>query len=117
MGIFTLKDVQFIAENFPPSLAAAVLLLLLTVAVTLKVNELIKAPKAADEKRDKELEELKKQVEKEQKQRHKLEQLISSAPCISKNNGLWLQAEDRNGGQPPEPIKCLYQEAKGQVGK
>ena len=46
------------------------------------------------------------------KQQHKLEQLISACPCVSKLNGLWLQDETRNGGQPPEEIKCIYQKAK-----
>ncbi|MBU1108620.1 MAG: hypothetical protein KKB51_18230 [Candidatus Riflebacteria bacterium] len=47
------------------------------------------------------------------KQGGKLEQLISACPCISKVNGLWLQDETRNGGQPPEKVECAYLKDKG----
>jgi len=106
MGGLTGKDIVFAIENCPPELAAVIIICILVAVITYKVNGLVTAWQQEVE----EAKILKKQL-------HKLIQLVTAAPCVSKNNGVWLGDETRNGGQPPEPIKCLYQEAKGQVGK
>ena len=45
------------------------------------------------------------QVKRIDKQQHKVEQIISALPCVSKENATWLQDFNRNGGSPPEKIK------------
>ena len=47
------------------------------------------------------------QVRRIDKQQHKVEQIISALPCVSKENATWLQDFQRNGGSPPEKIKEL----------
>ena len=112
-GVVTAKDVaKWAAENLPPELLWILAFLGLAVVITWKISRLVAATTAAYEKHEARFKAVEDQQKTEEKQRHKIEQLISAAPCISKNNSLWLQNETRNGGQPPEPIKCLYQEAK-----
>lgn len=96
---------SYITENCPPGLLAGLILFMLTIWLVLRINKVI--THAADSQAE--------QVTRIillEKQQRKLEQTISSAPCVTKNNGLWLQDSKRNGGQPPEPIKCQYLAAK-----
>ena len=106
MGGLTAKDIAWAVENCPPQLVAVVIICILVAVITYKVNRLVTAWQQEVE----EAKILKKQL-------HKLIQLVTAAPCVSKNNGVWLGDETRNGGQPPEPIKCQYLEAKKAVEK
>jgi predicted ABC-type exoprotein transport system permease subunit len=51
---------------------------------------------------------------KQEKQQHKIIQLFTACPCVSKKNATWLQDPARNGGQPPEPVTCKYREDLGE---
>ena len=115
-GVVTAKDVaKWAGENLPPELIAILVFLGIAVMITWKISSLVAATTAAYEKHEARFKAVEERQEKDRKQRHKLEQLISAAPCISKVNGLWLQDEARNGGQPPEAIQCKYEDAKRKV--
>jgi len=108
VGGFTAKDIAWAVENCPPQLVAVIVLVTLTALLTWRVNVVVSKALSQEQEQSKKIQAL-------EKQQHKLIQLISSAPCVTKNNGLWLQDPGRNGGQPAEPIKCKYEEAKRKV--
>ena len=107
MGLETLS-LKYLFENAPEVLVFIVALCSVFLYVALRVNAVISKAQADREMFINRIDDL-------EKQQRKNEQLLSAAPCISKNNGLWLQDPKRNGGQPPEPIKCQYLEARRRV--
>ena len=115
MGGFTAKDILLKIGEISPELAIALIFLALAVVITWKISSLVAVSTAAYKRLEERIEGTENNIVKEKKQRHKVEQLMTAAPCVSKSNGVWLQDESRNGGQPPEPIKCQYIEAKRKV--
>lgn len=95
---------QWVVDNVPPQTIGIVAVFALAMWLVLRVNNVISEKQAADE-------EVKDSVKLLTKQQHKTQQLVSACPCVSKTNATWLQDCDRNGGGPPDPIKCQYMEA------
>lgn len=112
MGGFTAKDIAWALENCPPQLVAVIILITLSAWLTWRVNVVISKALSREKERTEEIEALKKHIARQDKQQHKLIQLITQAACISKANGVWLGDESRNGDQPPDAIRCLYLDAK-----
>ena len=97
-------SIQYIIDNCPPELVAAFVLLVMVIWLTYRVNKWLDGGVNMQERQAV-----------TEKQQRKVEQLLESCPCISKANATWLQDKTRNGGQPPEPIKCQYLEARRRV--
>jgi len=94
-------SIQYLIDNCPPELIALSVVAILVAWLTYRVNKWLSGGINTQERLD--------TVEKQQ---HKCEQLFEACPCITKCNATWLQDKGRNGGQPPEPIKCQYLAAK-----
>ena len=97
--------VKWLLEQLSPSVIALLFISLLIIWLTLRVNRLITSALSQEAEQTQ-------QIAIAEKRISKLQQLLSSAPCISKNNATWLQDDHRNGGQPAEQIKCQYFAAK-----
>ena len=104
-GLITAKDIAWAVENCPPQLVAVCVIVLLVAWLTIKVDRVVTAGL-------KRIDDLAAENKMLKKQQHKLIQLISAAPCVSKANGIWLGDEGRNGGQSPEPIMCRFEQSK-----
>lgn len=94
-------SIQYIVDNCPPELVAALVLLGLVVWLTYRVNKWLDGGVNMQERQAV-----------TEKQQRKVEQLLENCPCVSKANATWLQDKTRNGGQPPEKICCVYLAAK-----
>ena len=105
MPVIQKYSLEWMIENCTPELIATIVLVCLCIWVVVRVNSALTRAYTCEEAQTRGIAELK-------KQQLKLEQLITTAPCVSKGNATWLQSLDRNGGQPPEPIMCQYHAAK-----
>lgn len=94
-------SIEYLISCISPELVPLVVVALLVMWLTLKANRYFNAAMDQAER-----------LNIVEKQQHKIQQLLSAAACVSKNNGLWLQDPGRNGGQPPEIISCRYLAAK-----
>ena len=109
MGVtFEKNAVEWLLSQLSPTVIAVLFITFLTAWLTFRVNRLITTALAQEGEQTARIAIL-------EKQQGKNIQLISSAPCISKVNGLWLADIKRNGGQPPEPVECQYLSAKRRV--
>jgi folate-binding Fe-S cluster repair protein YgfZ len=79
--------------------------------LAVRLSKLINEALSKEQEQNEAIEELQNQLAIEKKQRRKLEQLISDFPAVTKNLATWLQDRTRNGGLPPERIKCAYVDA------
>ncbi|HPT47920.1 MAG TPA: hypothetical protein PLM07_18730 [Candidatus Rifleibacterium sp.] len=94
-------SIEYLISCLSPELVPLVVVALLVSWLTFKANRYFSAAMEQAER-----------LNVIEKQQHKVQQLLSAATCVSKNNGLWLQDPSRNGGQPPEPMCCKYLAAK-----
>lgn len=95
---------EWLVAHVSPQGMAMFAVFVLSTWLVLRVNKIISDKQSADE-------EVKDSVRLLTKQQHKTQQLVSCCPCVSKTNATWLQDPERNGGAPPEPVKCQYMEA------
>lgn len=105
-GIIEKLSLDLILDNCPPTTIAAIIVVSLALWAAFRINKVVREALSQEQRQSEAIEENK-------KQRKKIEALLCDCPCISKNNGLWLQDKNRNGGRPPEPIRCHYYVAKG----
>ncbi|MBF0406700.1 MAG: hypothetical protein HQM10_05060 [Candidatus Riflebacteria bacterium] len=90
--------IQQFLNNTPSLILLMIAVICLAVIVTMRVNKAINKEGEQNSR-----------IEIVEKQQHKSEQVISACPCISKENATWLQDKERNGGKPPEAVKCPFQ--------
>lgn len=115
-GFLTAKDLAWAVEHCPPQLIAVVILLVMAVMITWKVNRLIGEYNCERKKEQEEKEEIKKRIKINEKKTIKLTNCFCMAPCFKHNptNVIWLQRDDKDGDSPPQKIKCpLIEEQKG----
>ena len=105
IGTIINMELRMLLSHVSPELAVGVLLFMLTWRASSNINKTI-ADHQAQEKRQNDL------IELLGKQQCKIISVINASPCITKENGLWLANVKKNGGSPPDKIRCLFQEAK-----
>lgn len=105
MGFLENESVKWALNQLSPSTVALIFISVLIIWLTLRVNRLITSALSQEAEQTR-------QILVAEKRISKLQQLISAAPCVSKNNATWLQDDHRNGGLPVEQIKCQYHAAK-----
>ncbi|MBF0406483.1 MAG: hypothetical protein HQM10_03955 [Candidatus Riflebacteria bacterium] len=94
--------IQQVLNNTPSMILLMIAVISLAVIVTMRVNKAISKEGEQNSR-----------IEIVEKQLHKTETIVTACPCISKENATWLQDKTRNGGKPPETVRCPFQ--KGAV--